>query len=267
MSTSQELIVERDGRGVVTLTLNRPDKRNALSATLIAALTQALTDIAQDPLVRVVVLTGAGAAFCGGADIAEMRAAGDTSIADNQADAMRLAKMLVALETLPQPTLALVNGAAFGGAVGLIGACDIAIATEPARFALSEVRLGLIPAMISPYVVRAIGTRQASRWFLTGEAMPATTALAIGLVHEVTGTEGLKGRGEEMITALLAGGPLAQAEAKRQLRKLFGRSDASDFDERAHSTALIARLRASVEGREGLAAFLEKRSPAWTGKR
>jgi methylglutaconyl-CoA hydratase len=257
------LTVTRDPRGIVTLTLDRPAARNALSGELVAQLTEALAAVAADESVRAVFLAGAGEVFCAGADIGEMRAAGTAPPAQNEADARRFAGMLEALERLPRPTVAIVNGAAMGGAVGLVACCDIALASERARFALSEVRLGLVPAMISPYVIRAIGARQAHRWFLTGEAMDAATAQAAGLVHETTDAAGLPALVERIAQALLAGGPRAQAEIKQLLRHVTGRSGAGDEALLYDTSRWIARVRAGDEAREGLTAFLERRKPGW----
>ncbi|HEY7753349.1 MAG TPA: enoyl-CoA hydratase-related protein [Steroidobacteraceae bacterium] len=258
------LRITRDPRGVVTLTLDRPEAKNALSGELVARLTDALAALAADGAVRAIVLTGAGEVFCAGADIGEMRSAGSAPPAQNEADAGRFAGMLEALERLPQPTLAVVNGAAMGGAVGLVACCDIALASDRARFALSEVRLGLVPAMISPYVMRAIGVRQARRWFLTGEAMDAARALAVGLVHEVAQAGDLAALAARTVEALGAGGPSAQREIKRLIRHVTGRSEATDAALRADTAAWIARVRAGEEAREGLTAFLERRKPGWT---
>ncbi|MGH8203189.1 MAG: enoyl-CoA hydratase-related protein [Steroidobacteraceae bacterium] len=257
------LRTDRNARGIVTLTLDRPEAKNALSAALVSELTDALLALAGDATVRAVLLTGAGKIFCAGADIGEMRAAGAASPDQNEADSRRFAKMLETLERQPQPTVALVNGAAYGGAVGLVAACDIALAAAGARFALSEVRLGLVPAMISPYVIRAIGLRQARRWFLTGEAMDAATAVRIGLVHEAAPDGALDGAAEQLTKALLAGGPGAQAEIKRLIRHVSGRSEAGDESLHWDTARWIARVRAGAEAREGLTAFLEKRKPGW----
>jgi len=257
------LRIERDNRGVATLTLDREEARNALSAELVLRLTEALAALAGDKTVRIVKLTGAGKVFCAGADIGEMRAAGAAPIEQNEADSRRFALMLESLEKLPQPTVAVVNGAAYGGAVGLIAACDIAIAGASARFALSEVRLGLVPAMISPYVIRAIGSRQSHRWFLTGEAMDAATALRIGLVHEAVDDSSLGDATHSIVKALLAGGPQAQAEIKLLLQRVTGRKSAVDESMMIDTTRWIARVRAGEEAREGLTAFLERRKPGW----
>jgi methylglutaconyl-CoA hydratase len=257
------LCTEHDARGIATLTLDRPAQRNALSAELVLQLTAALAALATDHAVRIVLLKGAGDVFCAGADIGEMRAAGAETQQANEADSHRFATLLARLEAQPQPTVAVVHGAAHGGAIGLISACDIAIAAQSARFALSEVRLGLIPAMISPYVIRAIGERQAHRWFLTGEAMDAATALRIGLAHEVAADAALPAAIEKIVTALLAGGPKAQSEIKRLLRRATGRGKESDDSLLAETARWIARIRAGDEGREGLSAFLERRKPRW----
>jgi methylglutaconyl-CoA hydratase len=258
------LSTHRDARGVVTLTLDRPEARNALSAALVTQLTAALEALADDGAARAIILTGAGDAFCAGADIGEMRAAGAAPPEQNEADSRRFAAMLERLERQPQPTLALVNGAAYGGAIGLITACDIALAATGARFALSEVRLGLVPAMISPYVLRAIGPREARRWFLSGETMDSATALRIGLVHEAIDPGVLAAAADRMLAALLAGAPGAQAEIKRLIRHASGRSEAGDDAMLGETARWIARVRAGDEAREGLSAFLERRKPGWT---
>jgi methylglutaconyl-CoA hydratase len=257
------LQIERDPRGTATLILDRPAERNALCAELIGKLNDALTRLAAERDLRAVLLTGAGSAFCSGADIGEMRAAGAGAPEQNVADARRFVALLDRLERMPQPTVAVVNGAAYGGAIGLIAACDIAIAGSAARFALSEVRLGLVPAMISPYVIRAIGSRQAGRYMLSGEVMDAALAARIGLVHEVVGDAALPDAVRALIEALLAGGPCAQAEIKTLLRHVTGRADSTDAALQGVLAQWIARIRGSDEGREGLAAFLEKRRANW----
>ena len=257
------LRIERDPRGIATLILDRPAERNALCAQLIGELTDALTSIAAERDLRVVLLAGAGSAFCAGADIGEMRAAGAAPPEQNVVDARRLVALLDRLERMPQSTVAVVNGAAFGGAIGLISACDIAIAGEAARFSLSEVRLGLIPAIISPYVIRAIGARQAGRYMLSGEVLDAATAERIGLVHEAVEDAALAGAVEMLVVALLAGGPGAQVEIKNLLRHVTGRGDQDDTTVQGELAHWIARIRGSDEGREGLSAFLEKRQAKW----
>jgi methylglutaconyl-CoA hydratase len=257
------LRIERDPRGTATLILDRPAERNALCAELIGEITDALTKLAAERDLRAVLLTGAGSAFCAGADIGEMRAAGAAAPEQNVADARRFVALLDRLERMPQPTIAVVNGAAYGGAIGLIAACDIAIAGTAARFSLSEVRLGLIPAMISPYVIRTIGARQASRYMLSGEVMDAATAARIGLVHEAVDDSALPGAVRNLVDALLAGGPCAQVEIKALLRQVTGRTDGDDATLQGELAHWIARLRGSDEGKEGLSAFLEKRQSKW----
>jgi len=257
------LLTGCDGRGVATITMNQPRRHNALSAALVAALAAALHEAEADPAVRVVVLAGAGPTFCAGADIGEMRASADATVEDNEREASRLAALLARLDGLATPTVARVHGNAFGGALGLVAACDIAIASQAAAFALTEVRLGIVPAMISPYVVRAIGVRQARRFFLTGERIDAPLAERIGLVHAAVPDAGLDAAIDAITGGLALGAPGAQAEAKRLLRFVAGRSDDTDRDAARATARWIARLRAGEEGREGLSAFLEKRQPAW----
>lgn len=250
-----------DSRGVATLTLDRPEIRNAFDDALIAELAVAFRSLAADPAVRVVVLTGAGKAFSAGADLAWMQRMADYSEAENIADAMALAEMLRALNELPKPTVARVNGAAYAGAVGLVACCDIAIATEEAVFAISEVRLGLVPATIAPYVVAAIGAQAARRYFLSAEPFSASEARRLGLVHEVTPKAELDRAVERIIAALLEGGVEAQAHAKHLIRDLDGRPVTESLA--ALTARSIAEARASAEGREGVTAFLGKRKPAW----
>ena len=254
------VLVEVDG-GVATLTLNRPEVHNAFDDALIARLTSALEDVAARGDVRVVVLTGSGKSFCAGADLAHMKKAAGFSEAENIADAQALARLLMVLGGLPRPTVALVQGPAYGGGVGLVSACDIAIAAERASFALTEVRLGLIPAVISPFVVRAVGESHARRFMLTGERFGAETARRIGLVHEVVDGEALEARGAEVVEMLLQCSPEAHRRAKALIDAVAGRPiDEALADDVARR---IAAARASDDGREGIAAFLEKRTPWW----
>ena len=255
------LLVETDPRGVAHLVLNRPERHNAFDDSLISELTEALLELAADSSVRAVVLRGAGRSFSAGADLDWMRRVAEYSEAANREDAAALALLMHTLDRMPKPTLALVQGAAYGGGVGLVACCDIAIATDDAKFSLSEVRLGLIPAVISPYVIGAIGARQARRYFQTAEVISAARAREIGLVHEVVPAADLTARGDLLLATLLEAAPGAQAEAK----DLVFLCDASPADEKllAETGRRIAARRASAEGREGLAAFLEKRTPAW----
>ncbi|GIL40484.1 enoyl-CoA hydratase-related protein [Roseiterribacter gracilis] len=250
-----------DARGVATIAINRPDVANAINEETIAALTEAFEKAAADSAVRVVVLTGRGKAFSAGADLAWMKRASTMSHEENVADALNLAALLQAIDTCPKPTVALVNGAAFGGAVGLTAACDVAIAADNAAFRLSEVRLGLVPGIISPYVVAAIGAKQARRLSVTASLFDAHEALRIGLVASVVPLDELGAAGAKLVAAILENAPQAMTMAKT----LIGVVANEPIDEAlAQLTAeFIAAARASDEGREGVAAFLEKRLPNW----
>jgi methylglutaconyl-CoA hydratase len=258
------LTLQTDARGVATLTLNRPEKHNAFDDRMITDLLQALDNIGKDKSVRVLVLRAAGKSFCAGADLDWMRRMADYDFAQNLADARRLAQLMYRLNRLHKPVIARVQGASYGGGVGLIACCDIAIASDNAIFSLSEVRLGLIPSVISPYLIAAIGSRAARRYFLSGERFDAARALQLSLVHEVVEPESLDARLEQCIDALLNSGPSAQAAAKELIEQVRGRAfDESLIEETARR---IAEVRASDEAREGLTAFLEKRKPDWNRK-
>lgn len=255
------LLSLRDGP-VARLRMNRPELHNAFDAMLIAALTGALEGLAGDDEIRVVVLEGDGPSFSAGADLNWMRGMASASEAENREDALALARLMRTLDELPKPTIARVHGAAFGGGVGLVACCDIAIATPEAKFGLTESKLGLLPAVISPYVIAAIGARQARRWFATGELFDAATALQIGLLHGVVPTGELDAAVERQIALLLKAGPQASAQAKALVRRVAGQSDRDRLD--ADNASLIAHLRVSPEGQEGLSAFLEKRKARWS---
>lgn len=255
------LLTECAANGVVTLRLNRPTVHNALDDSLVAELTGALRRLETDEAVRIVVLAANGQSFSAGADLQGMRRMASASEAENLADARNLAELMRSLDQLAKPTVALVQGPAFGGGVGLVACCDIAIAADSARFAFSEARLGLIPAVISPYVIAAIGARAARRYFLTAERFDAAEARRIGLVHEVVAASELPTALDRVVAALTAGGPEAQAAAKRLVADVAGRP--VDDALLADTASRIARIRASAEGREGIAAFLEKRKPGW----
>ena len=252
-----------DDRGVATLTLNRPEKHNAFDDTLIAHLTGELKRINDDESVRVIILTGAGKSFSSGADVNWMRSMTDFSEEENFEDAARLAELLSVIKHLNKPVIARVNGHAFGGGLGLVACCDIAIGVESAKLAFTEVRLGLVPAVISPYVIAAIGERQARRYFLSAETIDATRAVEIGLLHEVTTTDQLDDTVEKVINALLKGGPKALAAAKHLVATVTGAHEEGDQKLRNRTTEIIAQLRVSDEGQEGLSAYLEKRPPHW----
>ncbi len=251
---SEALLSKTDDRGVCTLTLNRPQRHNAFDSHLIEQLRTRFDEISQSDSVRVVVLTGAGKSFSSGADLHWMRGMVGYDEKTNREDAQQLADVLQALDELSQPTVAWVNGVAFGGAVGLIACCDIALAGRSALIGVTEVRLGLAPAVISPFVIAAIGLRQARRFFLTGERISAEEAQRIGLIHQVVDEEALAEAVDKQVEFLLQGGPNALKECKRLATGLVDRDD---------TPALIARLRVSAEGQEGMAAFFEKRKPDW----
>lgn len=254
------LVLERVG-AVVRLRLDRPALHNAFDAGLITALTAALDPLAGDPTVRVVVLEGSGTSFSAGADLNWMRGMATASEAENRDDALALARLMRTLDELPKPTIARVHGAAFGGGVGLVACCDIAIGVPEAKFGLTESKLGLLPAVISPYVIAAIGARQARRWFATGEIFDAATALRMGLLHTVVEADALDAAIERQIALLLKAGPVAAAHAKRLVARVAATADRDGADR--DNADLIARLRVSPEGQEGLSAFLDKRTPRW----
>jgi methylglutaconyl-CoA hydratase len=246
---------------VAIVTLNRPDVHNAFDEDLIAELTTALERLDRDQSVRAVVLTGAGKSFCAGADLNWMKRMASFSRPQNLADAKALANMLQKLNRLSKPTIARVHGAVFGGGVGLVACCDIAVGELNAIFALSEARLGLIPATIAPYVIEAIGARAARRYFLSGERFTAAEAFRLGLLHELAPLPELDGMINEILGALVTAGPVAQAECKALIRAVAQRpTDASVIADTARRSA---RVRVSPEAREGVAAFLGKRKASW----
>ena len=247
--------------GFALLSLARPDVHNAFDETLIAELTAALRALDADSAVRAVVLLGHGRSFCAGADLNWMKKMAGYGHAENLADAQALAAMLKTLNTLSKPTIARVHGAAYGGGVGLVACCDIAIAAQDATFALSEAKLGLIPATISPYVIEAIGARMARRYFLSAERFDAAEAYRIGLVHDIVLQGDLDSRINEVLGALVVAGPRAQAESKALIRAVASRP--VDDSVIADTAARIARVRSTPEAKEGVAAFLGKRRAAW----
>jgi len=259
----QALQIELTGP-VATLWMNRPDRHNAFDEILIAELTAACIALDEDNDIRIVILAGRGKSFSAGADLNWMERAANNGLDDNLNDARALARMLRTLAEMQKPTIARIQGAALGGGMGLAAACDIAVASTKAVFATSEVKFGIIPSAISPYVLRAIGARQASRYFQSAERIDAARAREIGLVHEVVAPEQLDTKVQEIVDALLQGGPLAQSAAKNLIRAVDGQMvNETLVEETAHR---IAHLRATPEAREGIAAFLEKRSPAWIGE-
>ncbi len=250
-----------DDRGVATLTLDRPDKRNAFDDDIIAQLDARLSEVAGNDDIRVMVLAATGKSFSAGADLGWMQRMAGYSQAENLADARALAEMLRKLNTLPQPTIARVQGAAFGGAVGLVSCCDLAVGSSLAIFCLSEVKIGLIPATISPYVIDAMGARAARRYFTTAEVIDAETALQLGLLSEVVGVDDLDAEVENLVDTLLANGPAAVRAAKRLVLDYGSHPiDAALIED---SCVRIADIRVSDEGQSGLKAFLDKQDPPW----
>lgn len=253
--------IERD-HDVVRVTLNRPELNNALNELLIDELGVAFSSIAEDRSIATVVLAGEGKSLCAGADINWMRKAGTYTREENINDALPLVRMLSALDRMPQTTVARVQGPIYGGGVGVVAACDIAIGSSEATFCLSEVRLGIVPGMISPYVLRTIGERTARRYFQTAEVFSAEEARRIGLLHEVVVPEALDERIAKMLKQLKSAAPGARSIAKQLAGDIAGRP--IDEELMSETAALIADVRATPEAREGLSAFLEKRKPSWT---
>lgn len=254
------VIVAREG-AVGRLTLNRPERRNAFDERLVAELHAGLRALDADPAVRVVVLCASGPSFSAGADLDWMRRMADAPRAEGEADALRVAALFRTLDALQTPTIALVDGAARGGGVGLAAACDVVVATEAASFALTEVRLGLLPAVIGPYLVRAIGERAAVRYALTAEPFDAAQAARLGLVHRVVAADGLAAEGARIAALMARGAPGAQAGTKALMR--LAAETPLDDALVAESARRIAAARSGEEGREGMAAFLERRRPSW----
>lgn len=257
---SHTLLIERSLHSA-RIVLNRPDVCNAFDDAVIAELTQAFQTLGDDDNMRAIVLAASGPVFCAGADLHWMQQMAGYTKAENLADAARLAHMLHTIATCPKPVVAQVQGDCLGGGIGLVAACDIALAADSARFCFSEVRLGLIPATISPYVIRAIGARAAQRYFLTAERFSAQAAQRIGLLHEVVSAEALDASVDVIVHHLLANGPQAVRQAKQLVRDVDGRAlDDALIDD---TIDRIAAIRISDEGREGIAACLEKRPPKW----
>lgn len=265
MNMHASLICKIDDRGIAYVTMARPEIHNAFDDDLIAVMASSFIELSEDSSVRIIVLSGEGKSFSAGADLNWMRRMASYSNAENLADATRLAQLLALISSSPKPVIARVQGAAFGGGVGLVAACDIAIGSETSMFSLSEVRLGLIPSVISPYVIRAIGGRQSRRYMMTGERFQAEEAYRIGLLHQMTKSDGLDEAVETVVSELLKNGPEAMRECKDLISNVVDQS--IDDILIAETAARIARVRASDEGREGLAAFLEKRRAAWLEKK
>jgi methylglutaconyl-CoA hydratase len=261
---TEQHILYKVEKQIATITMNRPDVHNAFNEHVIKDMTHAFENAAADPVVRAVILRGNGKSFSAGGDLNWMRKVADYSFEQNVTDAMGLGTLLKTINFLPKPTIALVQGNAFGGGVGLAACCDIAVAEAGTLFCLSEVRIGLIPSIIAPYVIAAIGERQARRYFLTAERIDADTAKRIGLVHEVAALGQLDEVADKIITALWDGAPAAQARGKRLILDISKRM--VDDDLIKFTSEKIAEARASAEGKEGLSAFLNKGEPGWRKK-
>jgi methylglutaconyl-CoA hydratase len=249
---------------VATVTLARPEAHNALNAELVEELTRCFEELAEDQETRVVVLAGAGRSFCAGADIGYMRETAGLSYEENLEDARRLAMMFWTIDECPKPVVAKVQGVAMGGGAGLLAVADVVVADSDARFAFSEIRLGIAPATISPFVVRKIGVSHARSLFVTGERFGGERAREMGLVHRVVSKDGLDEAVEEKVGELLEGGPVAQATLKGLLRRL---ETTEPMEAPGLTARVISELRTGEEGQEGLAAFLEKREPRWRRER
>ena len=261
MTDTTKVVTQVDERGVATITMNNPDKHNAFDDQIIAELSDAFQQVADDENVRVVILASEGKSFSAGADLNWMKRMASYTREENFRDSQALAEMLRRLNFLPKPTIARVQGAAFGGAVGLVSCCDMAVGSERASFCLSEVKIGLIPATISPYVVAAMGQRAARRYFTTAERFNADTALQLGLLSQLVSADELDATIDSLVEQLLANGPAA-IEAAKQL--VFDVADKEINEALIEDTCQrIADIRVSPEGQEGLGAFLEKRQPAW----
>jgi methylglutaconyl-CoA hydratase len=258
---SDVLDVSRPSAHVAHVWLNRPDVRNAFNDEVIAALTRTFESLSKDTDLRVVVLGAHGKAFCAGADLNWMKAMAGYSWEENRADAQRLADMLWTLDQCPVPVVGRVQGDCYAGGMGLAAICDVLVAVEGATFCLSEARLGLLPATISPYVIRAMGAQAARRYMVTAERFSATQAHALGMVHELVTPETLDARVDEIVTTLVNNGPAAARACKALVRDVAGQPLTAEL--RADTARRIADIRASDEGREGLASFLNKRAPNW----
>jgi methylglutaconyl-CoA hydratase len=257
---SNVLRIERTGP-VGRVWLDRPEVRNALNGTLIRDLAAAFAELAADAGVRAIVLGGSGKAFCAGADLAFMREVGGYTWEQNRSDAETLAEMLWTLYTCPVPVVARIHGDCYAGGIGIASVCDIRVVAEGVYFSLSEARLGLLPATISPYVVRAMGEQAARRYFVTAERFGAAEARACGFAHEVTAADAIDAKVEELVAALVANGPMATRACKKLVQDVAGREITPEL--RAETARRIADIRASAEGKEGVSSFLEKRKPSW----
>ena len=258
---SPALDIRRPSPHVAEVWLNRPDVRNAFNDAVIAELTATFTELGADPGLRVIVLAGHGKSFCAGADLGWMRTMADYGWEENRADAQALADMLWTIYRCPLPVVGRIHGDCYAGGVGLAAVCDVLVAAGGVSFCLSEAKLGLLPATIGPYVIRALGEQASRRYFTTAERFDAATAKALGLVHEVVAADALDAKVAEIVAALVANGPAAVKACKRLVQDLAGRP--IDEDLRSDTARRIADVRASAEGKEGVQSFLAKRAPPW----
>lgn len=261
MTTFNNVTYHKDTNNVVTVTMNRPDKHNAFNDEMIAELQGCFVRVNQDPEARAMVLASNGKSFCAGADLNWMQRMAEYSYEQNKQDAEKLAALFEMLYHLRVPSIARVQGSAFGGAIGLIACCDMAIASKLSKFCLSEVKIGLVPATISPYVVEALGPRVAKRYFMTAEVFSSRRARRLGLISEVVNEESLDETIDDLVRHILANGPRAVAQAKELVEEVAYKPITGDLID--STSELIARIRVSEEGQEGLQAFLQKRSPNW----
>lgn len=264
METDNPVLISVDHLGIATITLNRPEKGNAFDDRIISLLLTALSNLANNPEVRCLVLTGSGKHFCSGADLAWMKSMASKSEIENLEDAKRLAHLMRCLDSLPIPTISVVQGAAYGGALGLLCCSDLVIAQTDSQFCLSEVKLGLVPATICPYVVRTLGARHARRFMLTAEVIPAQRALELGLVHELLGTEEIEGYLSKITKRICHNGPVALQTTKALIHHCHQHT----IDETLSTltSEVIAKARVSPEGQEGIRAFFSKTKPDWVTK-
>ncbi len=262
--TSSALLFNVDPQGIATLSLNRPEVGNAFNGALIEQLIATFKKIDASSEIRVVILQSEGKHFSSGADLNWMKSMANYDFDHNKADSLKLSELMDRLYRLNKPTIAVVQGAAFGGAIGLLACCDIVLASPKAKFCLSEVKLGLSPAVISPYVIQAVGVRQARRYFLTAEVFDAEKALDLQLVHEIVAPENLQSQSQEMANNILKNGPVALAASKTLIQEVNNHFPNEDL--KKYTAELIANLRVSEEGQEGISAFFEKRPAKWSIK-
>lgn len=255
---------KRDRRGVETITLNRPELHNAFNEVVIESLTKKMSELSQDKNLRAIILTGEGKSFCAGADLNWMKKMKDYSVEENFKDSVELANLFETINNVPVPVIGRINGAALGGGSGLVAVCDIAIASDRAKFGFTEVKLGLLPAVISPFVVAKIGETHARATFLSGEMFDAHRALQMGLVHQVCGLDELDQKVEEQVSKVLEAAPSASREAKKLVKSLMGHWQKNTYPEVKEFTCrTISKIRIGDEAQEGMSALLDKRKPTW----